>query len=135
MNTLPLILSACIVLFLGAWAVPLDDDFEASKARGKEVYYEYCVTCHMAAGEGITGAFPPLAGSDYLMADVERAARVIKFGQQGEIVVNGVTYNSYMAPLGLDDEEIADVMNFVMNSWGNVRDTMVTETFVEGVEK
>ncbi len=135
MNTLPLILSACIVLFLGAWAVPLDDDFEASKARGKEVYYEYCVTCHMAAGEGITGAFPPLAGSDYLMADVERAARVIKFGQQGEIVVNGVTYNSYMAPLGLDDEEIADVMNFVMNSWGNERDTMVTEAFVEGVEK
>lgn len=114
---------------------PTNDDFEASKARGKEVYYEYCVTCHMAAGEGITGAFPPLAGSDYLMADVERAAQVIKFGQQGEIVVNDVTYNNYMAPLGLDDEEIADVMNFVMNSWGNVRDTMVTEAFVEGIEK
>lgn len=112
---------------------PVDDGFEASKERGKEVYYEYCVTCHMAAGEGITGAFPPLAGSDYLMADVERAARAIKFGQQGEIVVNDVTYNNYMAPLGLDDEEIADVMNFVMNSWGNERDTMVTEAFVEGV--
>lgn len=114
---------------------PADDDFEASKERGEELYYEYCVTCHMAAGEGVPGAFPPLAGSDYLMSDVARAASVIKFGQQGEIVVNGTTYNNYMAPLGLEDEEIADVMNFIMNSWGNSRDTMVTVEFVAEIEE
>lgn len=123
------------LLILTAFAAPLNDDLEASKARGKQVYYEYCVTCHMGAGEGVPGAFPPLAKSDYLMADVERAARGIKFGQQGEIVVNGMTYNNYMAPLGLDDDEVADVMNFILNSWGNTRDTMVTAEFVSGLKK
>ena len=121
-------------LFAGFGGSP-GDDFEASKARGKEVYFAYCVTCHLGGGEGIPGAFPPLAKSDYLMADAERAARVVKFGQQGAIVVNGVAYNSYMAPLGLDDEEVADVTNFIMNAWGNVRDTMVTVEFVKGLKK
>ncbi|RMG70399.1 MAG: cytochrome c [Bacteroidetes bacterium] len=104
-------------------------------ARGKEVYEMNCVVCHLGQGEGLEGVNPPLAGSDYLMKNPEKAARAIKFGQRGEIVVNGVTYNSYMAELGLYDDEIADVMNYIMNSWGNKADTLITEEWVAGIEK
>ena len=79
----------------------------------------YCITCHMDQGQGIEGVFPPLAQSDYLMADKERSISVVKYGQEGEIVVNGTTYNNIMSPMGLSDEEIADVLNFIRNSWGN----------------
>ena len=86
---------------------------------GKRLYTQVCAACHQVNGQGLPGAFPPLAGSDYLFKNREASIRGVKFGQQGELIVNGVTYNSVMAPMGLEDEEIADVMNFIMNSWGN----------------
>src|SRR5687768_10521933 len=66
-------------------------DLKASVERGKEVYNNQCITCHMEKGEGIEGAFPPLAKSDYLMADKKRAIKQILEGASGEMVVNGVT--------------------------------------------
>ena len=104
-------------------------------ARGSEIYADFCVTCHMEKGEGVENAFPPLAASDYLAKNREASIRGVKYGQQGEIVVNGVTYNSTMAPLGLEDEEVADVMNYIMNSWGNSNDVMVTLEEVEAIQK
>jgi mono/diheme cytochrome c family protein len=94
-------------------------------ARGKVVYEELCVTCHLADGKGIPSVFPPLAGADYLLKNQKESIRSIKFGQQGEITVNGTTYNNVMAPQGLSDAEIADVMNYILNSWGN-KGQMVT---------
>lgn len=103
--------------------------------RGKEIYTDFCVTCHLEKGEGVAYTFPPLAASDYIAKNREASIRGVKFGQQGEIVVNGVTYNNVMTPFGLEDEEIADVMNYVMNSWGNTSDTMVTVTEVSAIQK
>ena len=94
-------------------------DLKASIARGKEIYAAQCVTCHMEQGEGIEGVFPPLAKSDYLMADKKRSIQQILTGVSGEIKVNGVTYNGEMAPLDLTDEEVSDVLNYVRNSFGN----------------
>jgi mono/diheme cytochrome c family protein len=124
-----------ILLFAMSAFAPAGDDLEASKARGSEAYFLYCVSCHMGEGEGVKGAVPPLAKSDYLMADIERAIHVVKYGQQGEITVNGAAYNSYMAPLGLDDQEVADVLNFILNSWGNSYDQMITVEQVKAVEE
>lgn len=121
-------------LTLAASSNPFDDLAE-SKARGEEAYTMYCITCHMGEGEGVKGTNPPLAKSDYLLEDVERAIRIVKYGQQGEIIVNGETYNSYMAPLGLDDMEVADVMNYILNSWGNSYDKMITEEQVAAIEE
>ena len=70
--------------------------------------------------------FPPLAKSDYLANNREASIRGVKYGQRGEITVNGVVYDNTMMPLGLEDQEIADVMNFVMNSWGNSQEKPVT---------
>ncbi|MEZ4773211.1 MAG: cytochrome c [Bacteroidia bacterium] len=124
---------AVFITILGA-GFP-DGEWEKSKNRGKEVFENYCVACHQGTGQGIIGAFPPLAKSDYLMADPARAARAIKFGQSGEIVVNGVKYNNYMAELGLEDQEIADVMNYIMNSWGNKADSMISVDFIRGIKE
>jgi len=93
---------------------------ETSKyAAGEEVYMNNCVACHQSEGEGVKGAFPPLAGSDYLLADKNRAIKQIIQGSSGEMVVNGETYNSIMPAQPISDQEIVDVMNFVLNSWGN----------------
>ena len=112
-----------------------DPTLEESMQRGSEIYADFCVTCHLEKGEGVANTFPPLAESDYLVKNREASIRGVKYGQQGEIVVNGVKYNSTMAPLGLEDEEVADVMNFVMNSWGNIQEKMVTLEEVEALQK
>lgn len=96
-----------------------DQDLEESKKRGEGIYMSYCITCHMDKGQGIQGAFPPLANSDYLMADKERAIRTILNGLTEEITVNGQVYFGEMTPQDLNDRKIADVLNFIMNSWGN----------------
>ena len=108
------------------------DTLKASIARGSGIYKDFCVVCHQTNGEGIVGTFPPLAKSDYLMNNREESIKAIKFGQTGKITVNGVIYNNAMAPLGLYDEETADVMNYITNSWGNKNEKMIT---VEEVAK
>ncbi len=92
---------------------------EATIKRGQLVYNDMCITCHLADGKGVPIAFPPLADSDYLRENQNKSIIGVKKGISGEIIVNGITYNSVMAPLGLSDEEVADVMNFINNSWGN----------------
>lgn len=96
-----------------------EDTFSKSYARGEVVYNNLCITCHLGNGEGVPKAFPPLAGSDYLKNNQDASIKGIKYGMSGEIVVNGITYNSVMATMGLDDQEIADVMNYINRSWGN----------------
>ncbi|MFN2426681.1 MAG: cytochrome c, partial [Candidatus Binatia bacterium] len=76
---------------------------------------------------GLPGIFPPLAGSDYMLADRDRAIRIVIEGLQGEIEVNGKKYNQVMTPQNLTDEEIASVLTFVMNSWGNEGRMIVPE--------
>lgn len=112
-----------------------DPELQESMERGKEIYADFCITCHLPKGEGVPYTFPPLAKSDYLMEKRESSIRAIKYGLQGEITVNGVTYNNAMASMGLEDEEVADIMNYISNSWGNTSDTIVTVEEVAEVKK
>lgn len=108
-----------LVLF-GVSIRTIGQNLSESKKRGEKVYETTCVTCHMTNGEGLSGAFPPLAKSDYLMSDVERSIKNILEGVNGEISVNGTTYYGAMVPYdSLTNQEIADVLNYVRNSWGN----------------
>lgn len=88
-------------------------------AAGKQVYSQTCFACHQGEGQGVASAFPPLAKSDYLNADVNRAIEIVLRGKTGEISVNGKKYNSVMTAQTLTDEEVANVMTYVYNSWGN----------------
>lgn len=97
-------------------------DLEERIAAGKMVYAQNCAACHQADGSGLKGAFPPLAKSDFLMADKNRAIGVVMNGLEGKVSVNGTEYNGVMPALGLDDEDIANVLSYVRNSWGNKSD-------------
>ena len=112
-----------------------DSELKESMERRREIYTDFCVSCHLQKGEGVAHTFPPLASSDYLMKKRGASIRAIKYGLQGEITVNGITYNSAMAGLGLEDEEVADVMNYISNSWENTSDSIVTEKEVASIEK
>jgi mono/diheme cytochrome c family protein len=112
-----------------------NNKLDESIKRGAEIYQDFCINCHMAKGEGVVGAFPPLAKSDYLMKKRAESIKAIKFGLEGEVIVNGKTYKNAMVPLGLEDDEIADVMNYITNSWGNKNDKMVTEKEVSEIKK
>jgi len=111
------------------------DPLHESMERGGLVYTDFCMQCHLGNGKGVPGNFPPLAGSNWLKDKRTESIYGVKYGQKGEIEVNGVTYNGVMVPMGLSNEEIADVMNYVMNSWGNTQDKMVTETEVANIEE
>jgi nitrite reductase (NO-forming) len=96
-------------------------------SEGERVFNRTCFACHQANGQGLPAIFPPLAGSDFLLADRERAMHIVLEGKQGEIVVNGNKFNQVMTPQNLTDEEIANVLTFVMNSWGNKADMVLPE--------
>ena len=92
---------------------------EAQVERGKRVYMQTCFACHQPDGKGLSGIFPPLAASDYLKADRERAIRIVTKGLTGPVTVNGQAFNNVMPPQVLTDQQIADVLTYVTNSWGN----------------
>ncbi len=110
-------------------------ELEKSIIRGKSVYNDFCVQCHLPNGKGTKGIFPPLDGADWLVEKRTESIRAVKYGQKGEIVVNGVTYNNAMPPMGLTDQEVTDVMNYTMNSWSNEQEDMVTLEEVSVIKK
>ncbi len=87
---------------------------------GRVLYNGTCSVCHQQNGEGLEGVFPPLANSDYLMADARRATEIVLNGLTGPVTVNGSPYNSVMPPMSqLNDDEIANILTFALNNWGN----------------
>jgi nitrite reductase (NO-forming) len=94
-------------------------DLKASIERGKSIYTTQCITCHLEQGEGIATVYPPLAKSDYLMADKVRSIKQVLNGVTGTITVNGVAYDGVMTGFDMTDTEVSDVLNYIRNSFGN----------------
>ncbi|MBT8399604.1 MAG: c-type cytochrome [Rhodothermia bacterium] len=89
-------------------------------ARGEAVYLGNCAACHQPNGQGLAGAFPPLAQSDFLQGNRREVMAAALFGMSGPITVNGVDYNGVMPSAGfLSDQELADALTYVFASWGN----------------
>ncbi len=112
-----------------------DHKLTESITRGREIYTDFCMQCHLPDGKGTPKIYPPLAGSNWLVDKRKESIHSIKYGLNGPIQVNGKPYNSAMTSFGLEDEEIADVMNYIMNSWGNTQNTMVTPQEVAEIKK
>jgi mono/diheme cytochrome c family protein len=125
----------CISLFGFLSYVQPEKTIEKSISDGKEIYQDFCVQCHLDNGKGVPGTFPPLAKSDYLLNNIEASICGIKYGQRGKITVNGIDYDGIMSHQGLDDEEVADVMNYILNSWGNVTKRQISISQVSEVQK
>ncbi len=92
---------------------------EEQIAQGKNVFESNCLACHQANGEGIPNAFPPLAKSDFLNADHNRAINILLHGRSGPITVNGKNFDSVMPAIALNSGQIANVLTYVINSFGN----------------
>lgn len=86
---------------------------------GRQLFSSICAACHQPTGRGVPNVFPPLAGSDFLNADKNRAIKIVLNGRQGEIVVNGQRFNNSMPKFPLSDHDIANVLTFVYSSFGN----------------
>ena len=107
----------------GLRGVPPPPGAPKSKAEkivsGKRLFTSICAACHQPTGQGLPNMFPPLAGSDFLNADKNRAIQIVIFGRQGEVVVNGQKFNNNMPLFPLTDPDIANVLTYVYNSFGN----------------
>ena len=126
-------LKSFALCFLAAAAVAAPD--ADSMKRGQAVYSRTCIACHQPTGMGLPPVFPPLAGSEWVSKDASIAVRNIVNGMQGPVTVKGVTYNSMMPPVaGLSDKDIADVVTYVNNSFGNTG-AIVTEAEVTAIKK
>ncbi|MCE4553539.1 copper-containing nitrite reductase [Roseateles cellulosilyticus] len=97
-------------------------------AAGQQLFAGTCSVCHQANGAGLPGVFPPLAKSDFLSADAKRAIGVVLHGLSGKVTVNGKDYNSVMPPMNqLNDDEVANILTYVLNSWGNPGGTITAD--------
>jgi len=129
--------SIFIILFISPFIIYSQiDSLAISIKKGKSLYEDFCVRCHMPNGKGQEGIIPPLAKSDFLFKHMEESIKALKFGGiDGIITVNGVKYDSRMEKMGLYDDEIADIMNYTLNSWGNKYDERITEKDVSVIKK
>ena len=114
-------------------------DLAASIERGKAVYMQTCFVCHQITGMGLPGAFPPLAATDYTTGPARRMIAMILKGVNPPLKVKELTYVAPMPPLPTvypilnDDKNVADVINYVRNNFGNKDEKGVTPEFVKGV--
>ena len=97
-------------------------------ARGEALFLANCAACHQPTGQGLPGAFPPLAQSDYLLGNRQEVMTAALFGLSGPITVNGQDYNGVLPSAGfLTDQELADVLTYVFASWGNTGSAVSAE--------
>ncbi len=101
--------------------------------EGRKIYQTICMACHQVNGQGLPGAFPPLAESAWVEKNPALLARIVLHGLHGPITVNGTAYNSVMAPLGavLSDEQIALVLTYVRQEWGNAGSAVETDVVAQ----
>ncbi len=109
-----------LVLMLGSAAAFLQTNENPRMTAGKKVYTKNCLACHQANGAGVPGLNPPLVKTDWVLGDKKRLINVVIKGLNDAIEVNGEEYENPMPALEyLSDQEIADVLTYVRNSFGN----------------
>ncbi|GEP98924.1 c-type cytochrome [Chitinophaga cymbidii] len=106
----------------------ISDSLKAVLAKGQEVYNKHCVTCHQAGGDGVPNLNPPLTGTDYVLGDKTRLINVVLKGLNEDVEINGMVYSNPMpAHAFLNDQEVADVLTYVRNSFGNTAEGITKE--------
>lgn len=122
---------SCIAILI--FFIAAQDPLTASKQRGKKVYDLYCLACHQADGGGVPRMNPPLSKTTYVLGDKKALIKIILNGLDEPIEINGDTYTNVMAPHDfLKDQEIADVLTYVRNSFGN-KASLITAAEVKTV--
>lgn len=100
----------------------------SSIANGKNIYTRNCLTCHQADGLGVQRMNPPLAGTEYVLGDKSRLIRIVLKGFSEDVEIKGQYYSNIMPGLDfLTDKEVADVLTYVRNSFGNKASRILPE--------
>lgn len=129
-----IVIAVCSIAIAGSGFI--QSETQKSITRGKEVYSLYCQNCHMEDGAGMPEVNPPLAKADYMKRPAKDLISVILKGSTGSLTVNGEKYVGAMpAQEYLSDEQIADVLNYAKNSWGNKIPGVVTPAMVKAQRK
>jgi mono/diheme cytochrome c family protein len=118
---------AFFLVFATTFSCQSDEEIKRQRyiTEGILIYKTNCANCHQTNGQGLAALYPPLAGSDYL-ANKNSVICLIRYGQQGPIVVNGKRYNRPMpAQPQLSDLEIAELTTYIYNEWE--KETTVTD--------
>ncbi|GAB4018952.1 c-type cytochrome [Spirosoma koreense] len=108
-------------VFLSSLACQTEEEIKRQRyiTEGILVYKNNCANCHQEKGEGLSALYPPIAKSDFLKHK-NTVICLIRYGQQGPIVVNGRPYNRPMPPQPqLSDLEVAELVTYIYNEWGN----------------
>jgi mono/diheme cytochrome c family protein len=122
-----------ISALVAATTTPTQDPLKQSIERGNKVYINTCLPCHQINGSGVPGMNPPLKKTEWVLGDKKKLVSVVLKGLDEEIEVNGETYSNTMPSFAnLSDQEIADVLTYVRNSFGN-KASQVTESEVKKV--
>lgn len=109
-------------------SAPLTPSSEAStpvsksaSSAGAALYAQHCAVCHQKDGRGMTGAYPPLDGSEWISGSGEAPVSIVLMGMEGPLNVKGEAYNGQMPPLGttLNDQQVAEILTYVRSSWTN----------------
>jgi len=132
MRLLSGVIAGVIFIGLGTSNVFSKESLERKISSGRMLYGNYCASCHQMDGAGIGSYYPPLAKSDFIKGNKERAIEVVGYGLSEPITVNGHHYNGFMPSMYLTNEQIAEVLTFIYNSWGN-EGGEVTEELVDQV--
>jgi len=120
---------------ISGWAI-VQNNTPQSISRGKEVYGLYCQNCHMENGSGMPEVNPPLVKADYMKRPAKDLISVILKGSTASLTINGKRYVGAMpAQEYLNDEQIADVLNYIKNSWGNKIPGNITPAMVKAQRK
>lgn len=110
--------------------------FSKSDNRSAILYQNSCANCHMNDGQGLKNLIPPLADADYLLKFEHKLPCIIKHGLKGEIVVNGKSYNQVMpSNESLSDIDIANLINYIRNEWGNSHSHIPLNQVKEALQK
>lgn len=104
-----------------AWNSPQRALAYSGDPDGKKIYVSRCMSCHQTNGQGISGVFPPLDGTEWVVGDKGRIIRIVLHGMMGETTVQGKVYSGAMPPWGtfLDDAQVAAVVTYIRSSWSN----------------
>jgi mono/diheme cytochrome c family protein len=101
-----------------------------AKLDGAPIFAAKCAACHQASGQGVSGVFPPLAGSEWVVGSPTRLVQILLHGVNGEMVVKGNTYKGAMPAFGaLQDAELAALASYLRTQWGNAA-AEITAAFV-----
>ncbi len=110
---------AIIILFIVSCESEQTIEFKRYYSAGVEVYQSHCQNCHGANGEGLSSLIPPLTDSVYLKNNKAALACAIKSGLKGAIIIKGKTFDDVMPANELTTMELAQVITYVGNSFGN----------------